>query len=55
MQQSSTVQPSSPWVIETRHLYKRFGQVVALDDINLHIKRGEFVAIMGASGSGKPR
>lgn len=53
MQQSSTVQPSSPWVIETRHLYKRFGQVVALDDINLHIKRGEFVAIMGASGSGK--
>ncbi|CNJ35248.1 ABC transporter ATP-binding protein [Yersinia aldovae] len=40
-------------VIETRHLYKRFGQVTALDDINICIKRGEFVAIMGASGSGK--
>ncbi|MEQ9721341.1 ABC transporter ATP-binding protein [Yersinia alsatica] len=40
-------------VIETRHLYKRFGQVTALDDINIHINRGEFVAIMGASGSGK--
>lgn len=40
-------------VIETRHLFKRFGQVTALDDINLHIQRGEFVAIMGASGSGK--
>lgn len=40
-------------VIETRHLYKRFGDVTALDDINLRIARGEFVAIMGASGSGK--
>lgn len=40
-------------VIETRHLYKRFGDVTALDDINLRIMRGEFVAIMGASGSGK--
>ncbi|CAK8744276.1 Macrolide export ATP-binding/permease protein MacB [Sodalis praecaptivus] len=39
--------------IETRHLSKRFGEVIALEDINLHIARGEFVAIMGASGSGK--
>lgn len=39
--------------IETRHLYKRFGDVTALDDINLRIAQGEFVAIMGASGSGK--
>ncbi|MGV6989309.1 ABC transporter ATP-binding protein [Testudinibacter sp. P80/BLE/0925] len=41
------------WVIETRHLVKRFGQVTALDDINIQIAAGEFVAIMGASGSGK--
>lgn len=40
-------------VIETRHLYKRFGQVTALEDINIRINCGEFVAIMGASGSGK--
>ncbi len=40
-------------VIETKHLYKRFGQVTALEDINIQIKEGEFVAIMGASGSGK--
>lgn len=40
-------------VIETRHLYKRFGQVTALEDINITVARGEFVAIMGASGSGK--
>lgn len=40
-------------VIETQHLYKRFEQITALEDINIHIKKGEFVAIMGASGSGK--
>ncbi|MDU8925363.1 ABC transporter ATP-binding protein [Pasteurellaceae bacterium LIM206] len=40
-------------IIETQHLYKRFGSVTALEDINLQINEGEFVSIMGASGSGK--
>ena len=40
-------------VIETVHLYKRFGTVTALDDVNIAVARGEFVAIMGSSGSGK--
>ena len=44
---------SSQPVIQTVHLYKRFGSVTALDDINISVARGEFVAIMGASGSGK--
>ena len=43
----------SEFVIETQHLYKRFGQVAALEDINIQIRQGEFIAIMGASGSGK--
>lgn len=41
------------YVIETQHLYKLFGQVTALEDINIQIAEGEFVTIMGASGSGK--
>ena len=40
-------------VIQTVHLYKRFGAVTALDDVNITVARGEFVAIMGSSGSGK--
>ena len=40
-------------VMETVHLYKRFGTVTALDDVNIAVARGEFVAIMGSSGSGK--
>lgn len=28
-------------------------EVTAMEDVNLHIKKGEFIAIMGPSGSGK--
>ncbi|MCW2309582.1 ABC transporter ATP-binding protein [Rhodobium gokarnense] len=40
-------------VIETDGLTKRFGDVAALDDVDICIREGEFVAIMGPSGSGK--
>jgi putative ABC transport system ATP-binding protein len=44
-------------VIELEHVTKVYplpaGDVVALDDVTLHIGKGEFVAIMGPSGSGK--
>ncbi len=40
-------------IIEIAHISKRFGRVVALDDVSLNVERGEVVVIIGPSGSGK--
>ena len=40
-------------VIEVRNLVKRFGSQVVLADINLDVRAGETMVIMGGSGSGK--
>jgi sulfate transport system ATP-binding protein len=39
--------------IELRNISKKFGDFVALENINLHIETGELVALLGLSGSGK--
>jgi putative ABC transport system ATP-binding protein len=44
-------------LIELKDVSKLYGfgdaTTVALDEVNLHIEKGEFVAVMGPSGSGK--
>ncbi|MEA4860010.1 MAG: amino acid ABC transporter ATP-binding protein [Sphaerochaeta sp.] len=40
-------------MLKIEHLVKRFGDLEVLKDINLEVKRGEVVVIIGASGSGK--
>jgi len=40
-------------VIELRHISKTFGRIVANDDVNLEVQRGEILAILGENGSGK--
>ncbi|KES17768.1 hypothetical protein GASC598I20_012760 [Gilliamella apicola SCGC AB-598-I20] len=40
-------------MINVSHLSKRFGNHEVLKEINLTIKQGEVVAIIGPSGSGK--
>ena len=44
-------------MLELRHLSKIYGQdegkVYALDDVSLSVQKGEFIAVMGPSGSGK--
>jgi len=34
-------------------LVKRYGAVIALDDVSLAVRRGEFIALLGPSGCGK--
>jgi sulfate transport system ATP-binding protein len=39
--------------IHARNVNKRFGDFIALKDVNLEVKTGELVALLGPSGSGK--
>lgn len=39
--------------IDVRHVSKRLGATLVLDDVSLGVPRGELVALLGPSGSGK--
>ena len=39
--------------LRLERLSKNFGDFIAVEDVNLHIRRGEFLTILGPSGSGK--
>ena len=39
--------------IRIRDLYKKFGQLTAVDGVSVDIARGEFFMIVGPSGCGK--
>ncbi|RJP69127.1 MAG: ABC transporter ATP-binding protein [Candidatus Abyssobacteria bacterium SURF_17] len=44
---------NNEFAIETHHLTRRFGHVVAVDDLNLSISRGEVFGFLGPNGAGK--
>lgn len=44
---------TSQHIIDINGVSKRFGEKTALDNINLYVRKGEFMTILGPSGCGK--
>ncbi len=40
-------------VLRVEHVAKRFGPITAIRDINLHLRKGEVLALLGDNGAGK--
>ena len=40
-------------IIQTRHLSRHFGALIAVKDLNLEVKRGEIFGVLGPNGAGK--
>jgi simple sugar transport system ATP-binding protein len=45
--------PAPDDVLRAEHVSKRFGAVTALRDVNLHLRRGEVLGLLGDNGAGK--
>jgi ABC-2 type transport system ATP-binding protein len=43
----------TPTIIETHHLERRFGDLLAVRDVSLSVRRGEIFGVLGPNGAGK--
>ncbi|WP_309544029.1 ATP-binding cassette domain-containing protein [Pyrobaculum aerophilum] len=41
------------YILSTKNLVKRFGGLVAVDNVSINVKRGSMTLIIGPNGSGK--
>jgi putative ABC transport system ATP-binding protein len=48
-----TIDPTAPPLLQVVDLVKRYGDAVVFSNVDLTLRSGEFVAILGASGVGK--
>ena len=43
----------SEYIVEMRHITKRFPGIIANDDVSISIRKGEVYALLGENGAGK--
>jgi simple sugar transport system ATP-binding protein len=43
----------TPEVLRAENIVKRFGSVVALRDVSMHLRKGEVLGLIGDNGAGK--
>ena len=41
------------YIVETQQVTKSYGSLLALDDVSIHVKRGEIYGLIGDNGAGK--
>ena len=44
---------SEEYVVRTENLTKKYGEFTALEDLSIHVKRGEILGFIGPNGAGK--
>ena len=44
----------SEYLLSTSGLTKQFGKLKAVNDVNLHVKKGAIYGFIGRNGAGKP-
>jgi simple sugar transport system ATP-binding protein len=47
------VRADAPEVLRAENIVKRFGSVVALRDVSMHLRKGEVLGLIGDNGAGK--
>ena len=40
-------------ILKATHVTKKFGELVAVDDLSFHVQRGQIYGIAGPNGAGK--